>query len=73
MSRAPRNWYAIDQALGQTPCLCGAIDTWHPGCYAGKSTEEIEAGYVKAYAQARKHLREQAAAAAKAVCGKAAS
>lgn len=70
--RAPRGWWAIDQALGQTPCVCGAVDTWHPGCYKGKTNEEIEAGYVKAYAKARKHLRELAAINAAAATAKAA-
>ena len=57
--KSPRGWWAVDQALGQTPCLCGAIDTWHPGCYAGKTNEQVEAGYVTAYAMARKALRER--------------
>lgn len=70
--KPPRGWWAIDQALGQTPCLCGAVDTWHPSCYHGKSNEEIEAGYVKAYAKARKHLRDQAAVKSTAVLAKAA-
>lgn len=63
--KSPKGWWAIDQALGQTPCVCGAIDTWHPHCYFGKTTEQIETGYEKAYATARKYLREQAQSRAK--------
>lgn len=50
----------VDRACGQTPCLCGAIDTWHPECFAGKSKSSVAAGYDKAYQIARRKLRSRA-------------
>lgn len=50
----------IEMACGQTPCLCGDIETWHPACYAGKSEAEVKSGYVRAYQIARVKLRTRA-------------
>jgi hypothetical protein len=47
----------IDRALGGTPCVCGDLTTWHRECYACKTPEQIKAGYVRAYAKARRHLK----------------
>jgi hypothetical protein len=56
--------HEVEQRLGYTPCVCGMIDgTWHPGCYRGKTDTEIRAGYKRAFANARKHLKQQAQAA----------
>lgn len=54
----------IDRMIGQTPCLCGDIETWHSRCYAGKSQEKIGTGYKAAYRIAARKIREQAAAIA---------
>lgn len=57
--------YEVDMHLGYSPCVCGVIDgTWHPECYRGKTKEQIAAGYKRAYAAARRHLKKQAAGAA---------
>lgn len=54
--------YEVEQRLGYTPCVCAKIDgTWHPRCYAGKTREQIAAGYKRAFAAARRHLKAQAA------------
>lgn len=50
----------VDRACGQTPCLCGDIDTWHPECFAGKTPRQIAEGYDKAYELARRNLRNRA-------------
>jgi hypothetical protein len=50
----------IDRLLGRTPCCCGDLETWHPECYAGKTTEQIAA----AYAIARQEIRDRARVAA---------
>lgn len=59
--------HEVERALGYTPCVCAKIDgTWHPECYRGKTKDEIDAGYKRAFAAARRHLkkaREEAAAA----------
>lgn len=52
--------WEVDMACGQTPCLCGDIDTSHPQCYAGKTYTEIRAAYELAYRIARRKLRERA-------------
>jgi hypothetical protein len=31
--------------------------SWHRECYAGKTQEQIAAGYVRAFAKARRHLK----------------
>lgn len=53
--------HEVERALGYTPCVCARIDgTWHPECYRGLTQEQLEAGYRKAFAAARKHLKRQA-------------
>ena len=59
--------FEVDMALGQTPCLCGDCETWHPECFRGKSAEQVRAGYVGAYRKARRYLARRAARAANAV------
>lgn len=55
--------YEVERALGYTPCVCGKIDgTWHSECYLGKTTGQIAAGYKRAFAAARRHLKNKAAA-----------
>ena len=50
--------HEVERALGYTPCVCGRIDgTWHHECYRGKTPEEIKAGYKRAFANARAHLK----------------
>lgn len=61
----------VERALGCTPCVCGALDTWHAQCYAGKSQDEIDAGYKRAFAKARRNLKTAAWAAARAAVGEA--
>jgi hypothetical protein len=51
--------YEVDQALGCTPCVCGDLTTWHAECYAGKTSEQLEAAYKRVYAKARRYLRER--------------
>jgi hypothetical protein len=54
--------YEVAQRLGYDPCVCGKIDgTWHPECYRGKTPEQIAAGYKRAFAAARRHLKAKAA------------
>jgi hypothetical protein len=59
----------VERALGYTPCICGVLNgTWHSKCYEGKTSKEIRVGYKNAFANARKHLKQQANdAAAKAL------
>lgn len=63
--------YEIDRACNQTPCICGDIETWHPKCYAGKTSAEIKSGYDRAYSIARRKLKARAAVLAFAVSTKA--
>lgn len=50
--------HEVERALGYTPCVCGKIDgTWHHECYRGKTKAQLEAGYKRAFANARKHLK----------------
>ncbi len=57
--------HEVEQRLGYTPCVCAKIDgTWHPECYRGKTKEQIAAGYERAFAAARRHLKKQVADAA---------
>ena len=49
----------IDRLLEQTPCLCGAEDTWHIRCYRGKSPEQVKAAYRRVYARIRRRLAKQ--------------
>lgn len=54
--------HEVDRALGYSPCVCGVIDgTWHSRCYHGKTDAELKAGLKRAYANARRHLKRQAA------------
>lgn len=54
--------YEVSQRLCYDPCVCGKIDgTWHPECYRGKTAEQIAAGYKRAFAAARRHLKAKAA------------
>lgn len=56
----------LERALGYTPCVCAKIDgTWHAACYLGLSQEQLAAGYKRAFAAARRHLKKQAAKAVK--------
>lgn len=48
--------WQIDRLLGQTPCLCGRVDTWHQECYAGKTEKQVEAAYRKVYEKIRRKL-----------------
>lgn len=53
----------VDKACGQTPCLCGDIETWHPDCYRaflGLPKSKIEEAKDRAYAIARRKLRKRA-------------
>jgi len=56
----------IERIIGQTPCLCGDIETWHARCYAGKTHAEIAAAYKRAYRIAANKIRNRAAEAASA-------
>lgn len=48
----------VEQRFGYTPCVCAKLDgTWHPECYRGKTSEQIAAGYKRAFAAARRHLK----------------
>lgn len=49
----------IDLYYKQTPCLCGATDTWHQECFAGKSREQVHADYDRVYAQIRRKLAKE--------------
>lgn len=52
--------FEVDRACGQSPCLCGDIETWHLSCFAGKTAAEIERLYVRAYRVARLRLQRRA-------------
>ena len=62
----------LDRALGQTPCVCGDIDTWHDACYRGKSQAQINREMKQAYQIARRKFEERASTAALSVIRKAA-
>jgi hypothetical protein len=49
--------YEVERALVCTPCVCGDLASWHRECYAGKTQEQIAAGYARAFAKARRHLK----------------
>lgn len=57
----------IDRLAGQTPCLCGSIDTWHPQCYAEVASGQLRKEMVEAYKVAATELKRRYAASAKAV------
>jgi hypothetical protein len=46
----------IDRILGQTPCLCGNLLTWHPECYKGKSGHDVSLAYQIVYDSIRRAL-----------------
>lgn len=53
--------HEVERALGYTPCVCAKLDgTWHPACYRGLTDAQIAAGYKRAFAAARRHLKKQA-------------
>ena len=57
------NRLEVDRALGQTPCICGDVENWHPQCYAkflGRPKHEIDAAMDRAYRAARRKLKERA-------------
>ena len=57
------NRLEVDRALGQTPCICGDVEAWHPQCYAkllGRPKSEIEAAMDHAYRTARRKLKARA-------------
>ena len=57
------NRLEVDRALGQTPCICGDVEAWHPKCYAkflGRPKHEVDAAMDRAYRTARRKLRERA-------------
>ena len=59
----------VERALGYTPCICGVIDgTWHWKCYRGKTSAQISAGYKKAFAAARRHLKLKRVIAVRIAC-----
>lgn len=61
------NRLEVDRALGQTPCICGDVENWHPQCYArflGRPRHEIDAAMDRAYRTARRKLKERAKAQA---------
>ena len=52
--------YKVERLLGYTPCVCGNLDgAWHPTCYWGLTKEQIDAGYKRAFAAARRHIKAQ--------------
>jgi len=55
--------FEVDRACGQTPCLCGDIETWHIKCYEIPS-HQIEKAIDRAYRIARRKLKERAKAQA---------
>ena len=58
--------HEVERALGYTPCVCAVLDgTWHPRCYRAKTDEQIAAGYRRAFAAARRHLKAERAAQAR--------
>lgn len=62
------NRLEVDRALGQTPCICGDVENWHPQCYAkflGRPKHEIDAAMDRAYGMARRKLKERAKAQAR--------
>lgn len=49
--------YEMDRHFGQTPCLCGATDTWHPRCYRNKTSEQVKDAYRRVYSKLRVSLQ----------------
>lgn len=54
--------FEVDRYSGGTPCVCGAVGTWHQACYAGKTRNEIEAAYKRGYRKVRRRIKARAAA-----------
>ncbi len=53
--------HEVERALGYTPCVCGLLTgTWHSMCYVGKTDAQIQSGMTRAFAAARRQLRQQA-------------
>ena len=52
--------FEVDKACGQTPCLGGDLETWHPQCYGGKNDEQLTAATARSYEIARRKLRKRA-------------
>lgn len=53
--------HEVERTLGYTPCVCGVLNgTWHSECYRGKSKAQIDAGYKRAFAAARRFLHAKA-------------
>lgn len=59
----------VDRACGQTPCLCGDIETWHPECFSDKAPAQIHEAYERAYKIARRNLRKRADKSVKLLVG----
>lgn len=57
-----KDWQ-IDRYFGQTPCLCGATNTWHLQCFTSKTKEQVHAAYDRVYAKLRKQLASERQAA----------
>jgi hypothetical protein len=53
----------VDRLAGQTPCLCGNIDTWHPECYRGKTAAQVQQARIDSYKIAEKKLLDRLASA----------
>lgn len=64
--------YEIDQFYGQTPCVCGATDTWHVDCYKRRTKEQVAEAYRRVYAKLRRRMKVDTLLAAKVALGKAA-
>lgn len=61
----------VERLVGQTPCLCGSVESWHPECYRGKTDAQIKAGYRTVFAKVRRHLMTSFEAEARAAIAKA--
>ena len=62
------NRLEVDRALGQTPCICGDVETWHQECYAkflGRPKHEIAEAMDRAYTIARRKLKARGLAQAR--------
>jgi hypothetical protein len=57
--------FTIERIMGQSPCVCGSWETWHPACYKGKRQAQIDAAREIAYVTARNIIRGRAAKIAK--------
>lgn len=56
--------FQVERYIGQTPCLCGSLTTWHPKCYQSKDDKTIKIEQAAAMKIARaavaRHFREKA-------------